>query len=720
MEALLLDVRQLRAELAEARGVVARALAEHHQVLDELEDGYYEVDLRGGALFLNAAFTRMLGYSRQELLQQDYRDRQSLDMTARIQAMFTEVFRTGQPKASQDWEYRHKDGRIVQVEGSVHLMRDTSGVPRGFRGIVRDVTERRRLDAALRESEARFRALTSISSDYYWEQDAQHRIVLSKNRNAETDDSLRAYLGKPIWESGLTRLGEATWDSHRKMLDEHRSFRDLVMVGKLPDGRSFYVSVSGEAMYDAAGTFRGYRGITRDITPQKWAEERARHVAMHDGLTGLPNRRMFMHLLKGAIATAARYRRQFAVLFIDLDRFKFINDTFGHEAGDQLLKVVSTRFKEALRASDVIARLGGDEFVVLTQETADPAQAATVAQKLLSVALQPIELAGRDCRVSASMGIAMYPSDGGDEQTLMRNADIAMYVAKDEGKNTYQLFSNEINARSMERLALEAHLRTALERNEFSLHYQPKLDLRDDTITGVEALLRWHSAELGQVSPVRFIPVAEEIGLIVELGKWVLQTACEQAVAWQREGLAPIGVAVNVSTRQFAEERLVETVVDVLERTGLRPDLLELEITEGMLAQDPARAVELLRAIKAKGVRISIDDFGTGYSSLGQLKNFPVDTLKIDRSFIRDLPGTDADKAIAVAIIALGKTLRLKVVAEGVETMEQQSFLREQACDEMQGYYFSRPIVAEQLAQLLRNHSPADNARRISTIQRKS
>jgi diguanylate cyclase (GGDEF)-like protein/PAS domain S-box-containing protein len=426
------------------------------------------------------------------------------------------------------------------------------------------------------------------------------------------------------------------------------------------------------------------------------------YLASHDALTGLPNRAMFSEVLNVAIQTAKRYERMFAVMFIDLDRFKLINDSLGHDAGDQLLQEMAGRLKGCLRASDVVARLGGDEFVILVQELNETAQVVAVARKILAAAMKPFTLLGQECRVTASVGISTYPSDAQDEPTLMKNADIAMYFAKEEGKNNFQFYSGEIQTQSLERLTLETNLRHALERNEFSLHYQAKVDLKTGRINGVEALLRWYSPELGHVSPAKIIPIAEETGLIVTLGKWVLKTACAQNVAWQHDGLPPVCMAVNLSARQFSDPFLLEDIGDVLRDTGMDPRLLELEITEGMVIQHPDKAIELLRAIKAMGVRLAIDDFGTGYSSLGQLKHFPIDTLKVDRSFIRDIPNDSEDRAITEAIIAMGKTLCLTVVAEGVETAEQERFLREHACDEMQGYYFSKPVAAAQFADLMR------------------
>ncbi|HJV79421.1 sensor domain-containing protein [Noviherbaspirillum sp.] len=697
---MLRDVTQRR----RTEQALRESEAKYRGILDTIEDGYYEVDLHGDIVLCNSAFCRMLGYSAEELLGQNNRRFQRPEAAATVYATFNQVYRTGVPAHSFDWQMICKDGRTITGEGSVQLVRDLDGQAIGFRGILRDVTERRNMEQALRESEARFRALTNLSSDWYWEQDNEFRYTRMESRRTGADSIENSFLGKRPWETELEIEGFGGWQTHRDLLAAHQSFRDIIMHRLLADGRPYYISVSAEPVFDASGAFAGYRGVSREITEQKIAEERIQHLATHDSLTGLPNRVMFSHLVANAIASAQRYQRNCAVLFIDLDRFKFINDSLGHEAGDQLLKEISKRFKKALRASDVVARLGGDEFVVLIQDLQQETQAATVARKLLSATLKPITLGGRDCHITASIGVAMYPQDGGDEQSLMKNADIAMYYAKDEGKNNYQFYSKDIRAQSLERLALETNLRQALEREEFTLHYQAKRELDKGRITGVEALLRWDNAELGTVSPARFIPIAEDTGLIVQIGKWVLRTACEQNVAWQRMGLPPIHMAVNLSARQFTDERLVQDIAAILQETGMAPNLLELEITEGMVIQNPDHALRLLREIKAMGVRLAIDDFGTGYSSLGQLKNFPIDTLKVDRSFIRDIATNAEDKALTEAIIAMGKTLQLTVVAEGVETQEQETFLREHACDEMQGYLFSKPVPAGEFVTLMTAH----------------
>ncbi|MGX9568007.1 bifunctional diguanylate cyclase/phosphodiesterase [Pseudomonas sp. CFBP 5748] len=429
--------------------------------------------------------------------------------------------------------------------------------------------------------------------------------------------------------------------------------------------------------------------------------ERVEYLAYHDGLTSLPNRSLFSKMLAQSIREASRYDRQLAVLFLDLDRFKQINDTLGHDAGDQLLQAVALRLRACLRASDTVARLGGDEFVILLPELSEDSYVAVTAQKVLSTIARPFNLHGQEFRITASVGISVFPRDGLDEQTLKKNADIAMYQAKQQGKNNFQFYSEKLNADSLERLTLELSLRHALEREEFQLHYQAKRDVRSGQITGMEALLRWEHPDLGVVAPMQFIPVAEETGLIVSIGKWVLKTACRQNVTWQQQGLPHLGMAVNLTARQFADENLLTDLAAILAETGMDAGLLELEIAESLLMQDAKRALKVLIGLKDLKVRIAIDDFGIGYSSLSALKQFPLDVIKIDRSFIRDICDVSEDKALTEAIIAMGRTLSLTVVAQGVETKEQADFLRDNACDEFQGFYFNRPVPADQFKALL-------------------
>lgn len=431
------------------------------------------------------------------------------------------------------------------------------------------------------------------------------------------------------------------------------------------------------------------------------AEERIEYLASHDSLTGLPNREMFNQLLHSGMVKAQRRSLQFAMLFIDLDRFKVIDDSLGHEAGDALLIEIAKRLRKTLRSSEIVARLGGDEFVVILEHSAARAEIEEIADRLLWEVSQPVQLSGHECHATASIGVAMFPDHGSDVHTLTKNSDLAMYLAKEDGKNNFRFFTNEVKMPSIERLTLENSLRHAVERNELSLHYQPKVDLASRRITGVEALLRWTHPEYGVLPPGQFIPLAEETGLIVPMGRWALQAACAQNMAWQRRGLNPVSVAVNLSPRQFADDNLLHDIDEALLLSGLSPALLQLEVTESMMMRNVPRAIKTLDQIRSRGIRLAIDDFGTGYSSMSLMKQFPIDTLKIDRSFVRDLPDDSEDKAIAQAIISMGKALEMTIVAEGVETPAQEAFLRAHGCDEMQGFLFSRPLPPDQLAGLL-------------------
>jgi diguanylate cyclase (GGDEF)-like protein len=431
------------------------------------------------------------------------------------------------------------------------------------------------------------------------------------------------------------------------------------------------------------------------LDERKQAEERIRYLATHDNVTNLPNRVMFNQLFEQSIKLAQRNGHKCAVLFIDLDRFKVINDSLGHSAGDALLVEVARRLRNCARDSDVVARLGGDEFVIVLGSNTSRDEAAGFARRTLAALLQPVVLAGHECRTTASIGIAIFPDHGGDSITLTKNADIAMYLAKEQGKNDFRFFSSEIKSASPERLTLEADLRHALELDQLSLHYQPKLDAATSGIRGFEALLRWSHPELGDVAPADFIWLAEETGLIIPIGNWVLRTACAQNMAWQRDGLPAVSIAVNLSRRQFFDDNLLQELDAVLASTGMPAELLQLEITESMVMHNVDRAIKLLEAIQSRGVRLAIDDFGTGHSSISLIKQFPIDTIKIDRSFVRDLENSKQDRAIAKAIISMGKALGLTVIAEGVETAQQDAFLRGYECDELQGFLFSRPVPAE-------------------------
>ncbi|TFW26513.1 EAL domain-containing protein [Massilia arenosa] len=446
----------------------------------------------------------------------------------------------------------------------------------------------------------------------------------------------------------------------------------------------------------------GVVAIVRDITERKSTEERILHMAHHDELTGLPNRSLIRDRLDQSILHARRKQRAVAVAFIDLDGFKLVNDGLGHNAGDELLKIVGERMGRCIRRDDTLGRFGGDEFVIiLTDLPHDPLAITPVLENVRQAVAEPVLLEGQEVQVSASMGVVMYPRDGDDPTTLMMNADAAMYRAKDLGSNNFQFYTREMNATVEEKLVLLEGLRSAVEQQQFSLLYQPKVDLRTGRIFGVEALIRWHHPEHGLVPPVRFISLAEESGLILPIGEWVLQTACAQNKAWRDAGLPPITISANVSPRQFEDKRLVERVAQALRDSGLPAGALELEVTESLIMRDLQQAIERMSDLEAMGVLLSIDDFGTGYSSLSALKSFPISTLKIDKTFVRDLANSPDDQAIAMAVISLGHKLNLRVIAEGVETEQQFRFLRENDCDEMQGYLFSRPVPAADIARML-------------------
>ncbi len=590
----------------------------------------------------------------------------------------------------QRWVIKYKR-RIVSPDGRRWLIT-----------ALLDITERKRAELALTQSEARFRALTAMSSDFYWEQDENFRITaMSEGVETSVGISSQWHIGKTRWEVPGIKLGKQEWAAHKAVLEAHQPFTDFTYERIGPDGASRYLSISGQPIFDGHGAFQGYRGVGKDVTAAKLAEVQIQYLAYHDNLTALPNRSSFSLILNHGIARARRDKKKLAVLFIDLDRFKTINDTLGHDAGDTLLREIGNRLRHSVRQNDTVARLGGDEFVVLLEDVGAPGHVAKVARKILSDIASALDLLGQEFRVTASIGVSVYPEDGEDEQALMKNADIAMYQAKQEGKNNFQFHSQKMAAHSLERLALESGLRRALERNEFQLHYQAKVDLRTSRVTGMEALLRWQHPDLGTVPPSQFIPIAEETGLIGPIGQWVIRTACLQNKAWQDQGLPPMRVAVNLSPRQFTDDRLPRSIAAILKETGMEPAWLELEITESMIMHDVDKTMQKLNLLGKTGIRIAIDDFGTGHSSLAYLKRFPIDTLKIDRSFIRDLPGDAEDKAITTAIIGMGKSLDLTVVAEGVETADQLEFLRAHGCDEYQGYFFSKPVPAEKFTELL-------------------
>ncbi len=477
---------------------------------------------------------------------------------------------------------------------------------------------------------------------------------------------------------------------------------DLQTQARTREGRAFPVEIRASRM--TVNDASKFTVVIRDISERARSEERMWRLTHFDELSGLPNRLLFRQLLEQALRDANREKKSIAVLFVDLDRFKLINDTAGHDSGDEVLRQVTSRLRQCLRESDLISRFGGDEFAALMRDIDDPEAARAAASRILSAVAQPYHLGGEDYHLSASIGISTYPSDSADATALLRNAEQAMYRAKDQGKNNFQFHSPQMNARSAEHVALERSLRQAVERDEFLVHYQPQVEIATGRVIGAEALLRWNRPGAGMVAPDKFIPLAEETGLIVPIGRIVLQQACAEARRWQDAGARDFRIAVNLSPRQFTQSELVVDVQRILKDSGLAPDSLELEITESMVMDNPERAAAILRELRGVGVQLAIDDFGTGYSSLSYLKRFPVNTIKIDRSFIQDVPADADDVAITHAIIAMGRSLRLSVVAEGVETAAQADFLRLHGCDMMQGYLISRPVPAADLGRFLEKH----------------
>ena len=436
------------------------------------------------------------------------------------------------------------------------------------------------------------------------------------------------------------------------------------------------------------------------------AKARMAHLAQHDALTDLPNRILLNDRLVQAVALAQRQGKRLAVMFLDLDRFKHINDSLGHAVGDKLLQSVANRLLASVRSSDTVCRQGGDEFVILLADVDQPEDAALSAQKILTALAASHRIEHFELHVTVSIGISIYPENGQDADTLIKNADTAMYQAKEGGRNHYQMFAQDMNAQAVERHAIESGLRGALERQEFMLYYQPKINLTTGAISGIEALIRWQHPTRGLILPEQFIWIAEECGLIVAIGEWVLREACGHARTWQDAGVLPVPVAVNISAAQFRQKTFIEMLADILQETGLAADYLELELTESVLMQDADATIAALMILKSMGVRLAIDDFGTGYSSLSYLKRFPIDTLKIDQSFMQDIThasSTSDDAAIVSAVVGMGKSMNQCVIAEGVETREQMAFLRAQGCGEAQGYYFSEPVTADEVLALLRD-----------------
>jgi diguanylate cyclase (GGDEF)-like protein/PAS domain S-box-containing protein len=606
---------------------------------------------------------------------------------------------------SFDLEYRivHADGSVRWVWERGSGVIDVEGRAVALEGLIQDITKRKHAETMLREAERRYHGLfdnaiegifrTTVEGNYLDANPALAHIY-----GFESPQELMASLrdiGRQLYVDPQRR------EEFMRIVKARGSVTGFESQVYRKNGDVIWISENSRLVLGEDGRPLSYEGTVEDITERRLYQTRIERQANYDTLTGLANRWLLHDRLEQALLTATSFGTRLAVAFVDLDRFKYINDSLGHHVGDELLKEVAARLLSCVRECDTVARRGGDEFVLLINGHPGPDAVQQIMERMLAAVSRPWIIEQGEFQVSCSIGVALHPEDGEDARTLLKHADSAMYRAKDSGRDNFQFFTRELNTLMTERLEMEGHLRRALERQQFVLAYQPRVDLDSGRIVAAEALLRWRIPKRGTIAPQRFIALAEETGLIVPIGKWVLQTACAQNKAWQDEGLPPIGVSVNVSARQFRQqENLVQTVAEVLRDTGLEARYLELELTESMVMHDAPQLVAMLDQLKDLGVQIAVDDFGTGYSSLSYLKRFPVDRLKIDRSFVEHIASDPDDATIVRTIIALGHNLGLKVVAEGVESDEQLRFLRSNLCDEAQGFLLGRPVSSRHLRRM--------------------
>ncbi|MFZ6648098.1 EAL domain-containing protein [Undibacterium sp. TJN25] len=677
-------------------------LLRFRMALDSSIDAIYLID-REQMRFIDAneTATKILAYSRAELLQLGPQDlKPDAGELERINKRFDEIIHSDAKTGMIETVHQRKDGSRLPVE--VYLRAMMSEQRQILVAVVRDISSRLKAEADLRTSEDKFRGIFN-----------QAAIGLAhltlEGRWFQTNKKFSEIVGYSPLEMQNMSFQELT---HPGDLQADEEMVRGLIAGHYPnytkekryihkDGHAVWVNITVSLVYDRNGKPVYAVSAIEDITNRKKIEWDLLHLANHDSLTGLPNRLLIQDRLSQAIAHAHRKGTQTGVILIDIDRFKNINDSLGHGIGDLIIVEIGRRLSFIMKGDNAVGRLGGDEFVVMLSDLASGDMLAATAQNILDALSQPMAIYEHEFFLTGSLGLSVYPKDGADSQTLLKNADTAMYRAKDAGGNNMQFYAHEMNARALARFTTEGGLRRSLERDEFVLHYQPQIDVLSGRVVGMEALLRWQPLDKPAVAPAEFIPIAEETGLIVPIGEWVLRAACRQTVLWQEQGFAPLRVAVNLSARQFKQKNIVELVNRVLEETGCRPEWLELEITESVVMEDPQSATDTLQELSDMGVHLSIDDFGTGYSSLSYLKRFPIDTLKIDQSFVRDISTDADDAAIARAVIALAHSMRLEVVAEGVETIEQLEYLRAQGCDLMQGYYFSRPLPPEDIEKFL-------------------
>ncbi|HUW38464.1 MAG TPA: EAL domain-containing protein [Rhodocyclaceae bacterium] len=664
------------------------------QMLDQIHESVITMDLAGYITSWNRSAEQLFGYSAEEAVGRNilflYVDESDEDL------QFHDAFLEHGGR-EMEVRRRRKSGEVFWASLSLSLMRDSEDVAVGLIGYLSDITDR----LAAAESLRLHASIFEHSDEGILITDADERIVSVNNAFCRiTGYSREEVLDRPSRMFDSAHQDEDFYRHMREEISTSGNWRGEMLELK-KNGEVYPKWASVSAMKNPEGRVTHYFSIFSDISERKRAEERINHLAYYDALTGLPNRSLLHRLVTQTLAAAQRSRAHGALLFIDLNRFKPINDTLGHDVGDRLLKQVGERFRATLRTEDVMARLGGDEFVAGLFNIAKREHAGVVAQKLLASLDEPFLIDGNELRLGASIGISIYPQDGSNTETLLRYADVAMYRAKQANQNGYMYYSEEMNRRSLDRLKIETGLRQALDRGELLVHYQPKVNIASGEIIGAEALVRWRHPTEGMIPPNEFIPVAEETGLVVQIGEWVLEQACLQARIWQRTGLPLLKIAVNISARQITAG-LPRIITALLARHCLSPEWLELELTESMLMHGSDGVIDMMDELHAMGIALALDDFGTGFSSLSYLKRFPIDTLKIDRSFVAGIPQDASDCAIAGAIVSMAKQLGHKVIAEGVESHDQLAFLTTLGCDEIQGYLFSPGVPVEEFVTLVR------------------
>ena len=672
-------------------------------LIDNMPDYIYVKDTGSRFIVANRALAKLVGAKNPEdLLGKSDSDYFPKELAASFLSDEQAIFQSGQQLSNEEEKSADAEGNAKWTSTLKVPLRNRRGGVVGIIGIGRDITERKQAEQALRTSEKRYRLLFERNMAAVFRTTLEGRVLEWNHAGARMlgYDSPEEVLALPVTSLYHTASDR---EAFLRKLQSEKSLTNHEMRFRRKNGDSLWAMVNGSLVDDDSGIASIAEGTFIDITERKVAEERVQFLAYYDALTGLPNRTLLQDRLTKALAGARRRKDKVAIIFLDLDRLKIINDSLGHSAGDLLLQKVAERLKKWAREQDTVARVGGDEFLIVLTAVKDAADAAVAAGRILNAMTGGYVVQGHSISISCSLGISIFPEHGADGETLIKNADAAMYSAKDGGRNNFQFFTADMNAEALERLTLENSLRLALRREELFLVYQPQMDIATGTIIGVEALLRWQHPESGLVPPDKFIRIAENSGLIIPIGEWVLRTACSQARKWQEEGLPAVPVGVNVSAVQFRQEGFCEFIKKVLRETGLAPQYLELELTESLLLSNADVTFSVLQELKAMGLKLAIDDFGTGYSSLSYLKHFPVGKLKIDRSFIRDVAVNPDDAAITTAIISMAKSLNLLVIAEGVENEAQMSFLRTHHCDEIQGYYFSKPLTVDAVADRLRN-----------------